>query len=98
VYHALTEKEIKSVYPYSFQITDGRSFNEMVLEADSSHAYLQIVPQVSSSKNKIKIQYLHLIIDAKDGKILGLSSPGLTDGDKVITKANLKDYSQYIKK
>lgn len=94
----LTESEVKAAYPYSFQIADPFTFNKLVVQGDSSYAYLQIVPHITSSKNKIRIQYMHLIIDAADGKVLGLSSPGLSEGNKVITKANLKDYSQYARK
>lgn len=95
---SLSAMEVKAVYPYAFQIADAHTFNNLVMQADSGYAYLQIVPQISSLKNKIKIQYLHLIIDAADGKVLGLSSPGLSEGNKRITKGNLKDYSQYARK
>jgi hypothetical protein len=89
----LSETEVKSIYPYGVQISDGATFNNLVMQADSSYAYLQIIPHIASTKNRIKIQYLHVILDAGDGKILGISTPGLSDGSKTITKANLKDYS-----
>jgi hypothetical protein len=93
----LSETEVKSIYPFGVQISDGTTFNNLVMQADSSYAYLQIIPQISSTKNKIKIQYLHVILDAADGKILGMSTPGLSDGSKIITKANLKDYCHSVK-
>lgn len=97
-YHSLSDQEIKEVYPHPFLVTDASTFNSLVMQGDSSYAYLQIVPEITSSKNKIKINYLHLIIDAAEGKVLGISSPGLSEGSKIITKANLKDYSSYARK
>jgi hypothetical protein len=96
-YHSLTDKAIKEVYPHPFLLTDAGTFNNLVMQGDSSYAYLQIVPEITSLKNKIKINYLHLIIDAAEGKVLGVSSPGLSEGSKIITKANLKDYSDYAR-
>jgi hypothetical protein len=96
--HTLTDNEIKSVYPHPYLLTDAYTYNNLVMQGDSAYAYLQIVPQINSSKSKIKISYLHLIIDAAEGKILGLSSPGMSEGDKNITKANLKDYSSFARK
>lgn len=97
-YHSLTDNEIKEVYPHPFLLTDASTFNTLVMQGDSSYAYLQIVPEITSSKSKIKINYLHLIIDAAEGKILGISSPGVSEGSKIITKSNLKDYSSYARK
>jgi hypothetical protein len=96
--HTLTDTEIKSVYPHPYLLTDAGTFNTLVMEGDSSYAYLQIVPQITSLKSKIKINYLHLIIDAAEGKLLGVSSPGFSEGDKNITKSNLKDYSSFARK
>ena len=97
-YHSLTDNEIKEAYPHAFLLTDASTFNNLVMQGDSSYAYLQIVPEITSSKNKIKINYLHLIIDAAEGKVLGISSPGISEGSKIITKSNLKDYSSYARK
>lgn len=97
-YHTLTDTEIKSVYPHPYLLTDAGTFNTLVMQGDSSYAYLQIVPQITSMKSKIKINYLHLIIDAAEGKVLGISSPGFSEGDKNITKSNLKDYSSFARK
>jgi hypothetical protein len=96
--HALTDNEIKSVYPHPYLLTDARDFNNLVMQGDSTYAYLQIVPEITSSKSKIKISYLHLIIDAAEGKVLGVSTPGMSEGSKTITRANLKDYSSFAKK
>jgi hypothetical protein len=97
-YHSLTDNEIKEAYPHAFLLTDATTFNKLVMQGDSSYAYLQIVPEITSSKSKIRINYLHLIIDAAEGKVLGISSPGLSEGSKIITKSNLKDYSSYARK
>ncbi|QHT69711.1 hypothetical protein GXP67_25220 [Rhodocytophaga rosea] len=97
IHTSLSETEVKSIYPYNVQISDGATFNNLVMQADSGYAYVQIIPQIASTKNRIKIQYLHVIMDATDGKILGLSSPGMSDGTKIITKANLKDYLHSVK-
>jgi hypothetical protein len=94
----LTDSEIKAVYPHPYLLTDACNFNTLVMQGDSMYAYLQIVPQITSSKSKIKISYLHLIIDAAKGKLLGISTPGMSEGDKNITRANLKDYSSYAGK
>lgn len=91
---SLSEREVKSLYPYPVQISDAATFNNLVMEADSSYAYLQIIPQIASTKNRIKIQYLHVIMDSMDGKVLGVSSSGSTEEGKIITRGSLKDYSQ----
>jgi hypothetical protein len=96
--HTLSDNEIKSVYPHPYLLTDACNFNNLVMQGDTTYAYLQIVPQINSSKSKIKISYLHLIIDAAEGKLLGVSTPGLSEGNKNITRANLKDYSSFAKK
>jgi hypothetical protein len=96
--HTLSDDEIKAVYPHSYLLTDACNFNNLVMQGDSTYAYLQIVPQINSSKSKIKISYLHLIIDAAEGKLLGISTPGMSEGSKNITRANLKDYSSYARK
>lgn len=95
---SLSENEVKSLYPYPVQISDAATFNNLVMNADSSYAYLQIIPQIASTRSRIKIQYLHVIIGAADGKILGVSSPGSTEGSKIVTKANLKDYFHSARK
>lgn len=95
----LTVAEMKTVYPHQFEVVSAEVFNERVAQANPAYAYVQIVPQVVSSKSRIRIHYLHLITESATGKVLGLSTPGFSDDEgKMITRENLKDYGNSASK
>jgi hypothetical protein len=63
---------------------------------DSTYAYVQIIPEVISKRSKIKVNYLHLVLNAADGTLLAVYSPGGTEDEgKVITKSALKEYVRH---
>ncbi len=99
LYAGLSQNDIKATYPYPFEILHSSEFDERVVQADPATAFVQIVPQVISAKNKIKIYYLHLVIDPSSGNVMAISSPGQADKSYTgITKDSLKDFVHSAKK
>jgi hypothetical protein len=88
----LNEHNVKALYPQAYQVVDAGTYQTRV-GGDSTYAYVQIIPEVISKKSKIKVNYLHLVLNAADGALLAVYSPGgPEDEGKIITKSALKEY------
>ena len=91
----LNEYNVKSLYPNAYQVVDAGTYQARV-GGDSTYAYVQIIPEVISKKSKIKVNYLHLVMNAANGALMAVYSPGgAEDEGKVITKSALKEYFRH---
>jgi hypothetical protein len=99
VHSYLSEGSVKAIYNFPFEIVEPIVFNNRALDADSAYAILMIIPEVISRKAKIKVNYMHLIIDAADGSPITSSiiNDSEKDQGKMIEKANFRDYQQSAK-
>lgn len=89
----LNENNIGALYPHPYKVLELPAYEDKVACPDSGYAYLQIIPEVDSRKAKIKVSYLHLVLNAADGSVIAAFSPGAHEDDgKIITKAALKEY------
>ena len=88
----LNEHNVKSLYPYAYDVVDAGTYQSRV-GSDSTYAYVQIIPEVISKRSKIKVNYLHLVLNAANGALLAVYSPGGTEDEgKIITKSAIKEY------
>ena len=91
----LNEHNVKPLYPNAYQVVDAGTYQSRV-GGDSTYAYVQIIPEVISKRSKIKVNYLHLVMNAGDGALLAVYSPGGTEDEgKIITKSALKEYVRH---
>jgi len=91
----LNEHNVKSLYPHAYQVVDAGTYQSHV-GVDSAYAYVQIIPEVISKRAKIKVNYLHLVLNAADGALLAVYSPGGTEDEgKIITKSAIKEYFRH---
>ncbi len=89
----LNESNVGSLYPHPYQVVEAADYQTKIGCTDSAFAYVQIIPEVDSRKAKIKVSYLHLVLNAADGAVLAAYSPGGQENDgKIITKSALKEY------
>ncbi len=90
--NGLTEKEIKTVYPYLFKITDRAEIDQAIINRDDKYAYVQVVAIGAStagrrshgeamhggiSVTKSSLTFFQYVIDAKDGSMLGYAGGGV---------------------
>lgn len=89
----LNEANVGAVYPHPYRVVDAKTYQIRIGCGDSTYAYVQIIPEVISKKAKIRVNYLHLVLNAADGSVLAAYSPGGAEQDgKIITKNALKEY------
>jgi hypothetical protein len=89
----INENNVRAIYPHPYRIVDAHEYEAKVDCADSAFAYVQIIPEVDSRRAKIKVSYLHLVLNAADGAVLAVYSPGGQENEgKIITKSALKEY------
>jgi hypothetical protein len=90
---SLNENNVSALYPHPYQVIDAQAYQARIGCGDSTYAYVQIIPEVLSKRAKIKVNYLHLVLNASDGRVLGAYSPSGPEQDgKIITKNALKEY------
>jgi len=94
-----TLADLKKDYDYPMQIVSYEKIQDAILQSDSSYAYVQVVPikTSASSSGNLKLALRHLVVDAKDGRVLGTAKPSRMNYDKIasdITKKEVKDYIQ----
>jgi hypothetical protein len=91
----LNEYNVKSLYPHAYDVVDTGTYQARV-GGDSTYAYVQIIPEVISKRSKIKVNYLHLVMNAANGALLAVYSPGGTEDEgKIITKSAIKEYFRH---
>ena len=91
-----TLQELKEGYDWPIKIVDYKTIDEAVRNSDSAYAYIEVVPLKASAQQAGRLSTVlrDLVIDAKDGKVLGSAKPGRMDREKVaddITKRELSE-------
>jgi len=70
------EEQLKSAYPYAFEVVSAEEFNQRVAstDADADYAYVMIVPNVIQSGGIInkRVLYMHMIVDSANGQMLNM--------------------------
>ncbi|KAA9333571.1 hypothetical protein [Adhaeribacter soli] len=86
----LTEKTIKTVYPYPFQIVDNAAIEKAVMNSEPNVAVVSIVPVMG-------MPFLMHNVCSADGEGLTLDVPGAMSKSKTPLKITKESLAQYIK-
>jgi|GEM_PF-3343514 len=94
----LTDEKAHNYYRgKKLQLVDYAKVNEAIVNQDSGFAYVMVLP-ASPDKYGAKIETMHLVVDAKDGKILGRSKPTRMAGNKVALNIGGSEIQDYLTK
>ena len=77
----ITEKDIREVYPYKFEIVEGDVMDRAIIEKDPKYAYVKIV-DIPGGKGNVSA---HTVMGAGDGEIYCYLTPKVA--------VTIKDYS-----
>jgi hypothetical protein len=91
VHKKLKESDIRKIYPYKFELVDGKAIDEAIIEKDKRYAYVTIV-DTPGGKGNVST---HTITGAEDGKLYIYYTPSVPltmKGTSFIT------YNERIKK
>jgi len=109
--HVLTAEQIKSVYPYKFDIVDRTFIEEQIEGFSSEYVYLQVLPhliildaaghEVSSMYDGLTragYDFYQLVYDAKNGEVVGHTYESSLPGTYLKSKITLANIQNIVKK
>ena len=94
-----TLHDLKERYDWPIEIVDYTTIDAAARKGDSAYAYVEVIPVKASAQQagKLSNALRDLVIDAKDGKVLGSARPVRMDREKVaddITKKELGEMQE----
>jgi hypothetical protein len=92
-----TIDDLRKGYDGPIEVVDYEKVNDAVVQNDSAYAYVIIVPEKSTEKTPAgRLTIYHLVIDAKDGKVLGTAKPGRMNYNNIATDISRKEVKEYM--
>jgi hypothetical protein len=93
-----TLNDLRKGYNFQIAVVDYEKIQDAVLQNDSSIAYVLIVPVKanSTSSGSVKINLRHLVLDAKDSKVLNCIKATRINIDKVADDITYKEIKEYV--
>jgi hypothetical protein len=92
----LTKENIKSYYPYPYQICTREFMDEVAMNQDSKYAYGVVLPYVISSSNRNTVIYIQYVIDGIDNQAMCLVMPstgGMMLAGSITGKAGNRNFT-----
>jgi hypothetical protein len=71
----LTEENLKTFYPYKYQICDRAFMDNVVMNLDPKYAYGVVLPYVMSTSNSNFVVYYQYAMDAADSQVMCFVKP-----------------------
>jgi hypothetical protein len=89
--------DLRKGYSGPIEVVEYEKVNEAILQNDSNYAYVVIVPEKSTpTTSAARLVIYHLVIDAKDGRVLGSDKPGRMNYNAIATDITRKEVKEYI--
>jgi hypothetical protein len=95
-----TVEELRKNYSGSVQLVDYEKISEAILNADSTYAYVMIVPggDPGTKVNALRTPVMHLVVDAASNNVLGAVKPNRMEYGKIQTDISRKEIKDYLNK